>query len=115
MQTFYQVFGFVAAICAGIMILTIFFLIVNGIKSLSRSFDIVKLKGFIKDGKAVNVHLTNGTSIDGLRFVGFTKNESNIPYHLQHLLVLETATEERVLLRADRVAVIEEVADVARL
>jgi hypothetical protein len=59
---FYQTFGFVAAICAGIAILTVFFTAVGYFKRATRGFDVVKMKGFIKDGKLVNVYLSDGKS-----------------------------------------------------
>lgn len=49
MDTFYQVFGFVAAICIGIIALASFLGIVSFFKSKTRGFDVVKLKGFIKE------------------------------------------------------------------
>lgn len=93
-----------------------FFLIIEGVRKATRGFEVVKLKGFVRDDKIVNVHLINGKTIDGLRFVGCTsESDGKVPYPLQRLLVLETAREERVLLRADRVVIIEEVSGLARL
>ena len=72
MDTFYQVFGFVAAVSLGIIILTAFFTVIGYFKRVTRGFDIVKIKGFIKDGKLVNVYLSGGKSVLGVRFIGFT-------------------------------------------
>ena len=63
MDTFYQVFGFVAAICIGIIVLSAFFAAVGYFKSKTRGFDILKIKGFIKDGKLINVYLSARKSV----------------------------------------------------
>lgn len=116
MDTFYQVFGFVAALCLGIIILSVFFTAVGYFKRSTRGFDVVKLKGFIKDGKLTNVYLSGGKSVLGVRFVGFTDQNAGkggVPYQLSSMVVLETTKGARVLIRADSVRMIEEVEDVA--
>lgn len=112
MDLFYQTFGFVAAICAGIIILTLFFTAIGYFKNATRGFDFVRLKGFIKDGKLVNVYLSGGKSVLGVRLVGFTDQSSGkggVPYQLSHMVVLETVKGARVLVRSDVVRMIEEV------
>ena len=114
MDLFYQTFGFVAAICAGIIILTVFFTAISYFKRATRGFDVVKLKGFIKDGKRVNVYLSGGKSVLGVRLVGFTDQSAGkggVSYQLSHMVVLETAKGARVLVRSDAVRMIEEVED----
>jgi hypothetical protein len=114
MDTFYQVFGFVAALCVGIIILTVFFTAVGHFKRATRGFDVVKLKGFIKDGKFINVYLNGGKSVLGVRFVGFTDQSAGkggVPYQFSNMVVLETTKGARVLIRADSVRMIEEVED----
>jgi hypothetical protein len=85
MDTFYQVFGFVAAICIGIIALASFFGIVSFFKSKARGFDVVKLKGFIKDKKLINVYLSGGKSVLGVRFVGFTEQSVGKVSHISYL------------------------------
>jgi hypothetical protein len=117
MSLFYETFGFIAAICVGIIILTVFFLAVGYFRRATRGFDVVKLKGFIKDGKFVNVYLSGGKSVLGVRFVGFTDQSAGkgaVPYQLSSMVVLETAGGARVLIRSDAVRMIEEVEDAAR-
>ena len=117
MDTFYQVFGFVAALCIGVIILTVFFTGVGYFKRATREFDIVKLKGFIKDGKLINVYLSGGKSVLGVRLVGFTEQgagKGGVPYQFSSMVVLETAKGARVLIRADSVRMIEEIEDLAR-
>jgi hypothetical protein len=116
MDTFYQVFGFVAAICIGIIVLAAFFTVVGYFKRRTSSFDIVKMKRFIKDGRTVNVHLSSGRIFSGVRFVGFTDQSSakgGIPFSLSQMVVCETSKGARILFRAEAVRVIEEVDDVA--
>ncbi|MBC8094275.1 MAG: hypothetical protein H7Y43_00550 [Akkermansiaceae bacterium] len=116
MDTFYQVFGFVAAICIGIIVLTAFFTAIGYFKSKTRGFDILTLKGFIKDGKLINVYLSGGKSVLGVRFIGFTDQSAGkggVPYQLSSMVILETTKGSRVLIRADSVRMIEEVDDVA--
>ena len=111
MNLFNETFGFVAAICIGIIVLTVFFLAVGYFRRATRGFDVVKLKGFIKDGKLVNVHLSGGKSVLGVRFVGFTDQSAGkggVPYQLASMVVLETTKGARVLIRADAVRMIEE-------
>src|SRR2546426_10547803 len=91
MDTFYQVFGFVAALCAGIIILTVFFTAVSYFKRATRGFDVVKLKGFIKDGKLVNVYLSGGKSVHGGRFFGFTEpsgGKGGVPFPFSRMVGL---------------------------
>ena len=112
MDTFYQVFGFVAALCAGIIILTGFFTAVSYFKRATRGFEVVKMKGFIKDGRLINVHLSSGKTLLGVRFIGFTDQsvgKGGVPYQLASMVVLETATSARVYVRADSVRMFEEV------
>ena len=116
MDTFYQVFGFVAAICIGIIVLSAFFTAVGHFKSKTRGFDILKLKGFIKDGKLINVYLSGGKSVLGVRFIGFTDQSAGkggVPYQLSSMVILETTKGSRVFIRSDSVRMIEEVDDVA--
>ena len=116
MDTFYQVFGFVAAIGIGIIGLSAFFTAVGYFKSRTRGFDIVKMKGFIKGGRFVNVHLSSGMVYRGVRFVGFsdqTTAKGAVPYQLSQMVVCETAKGARIFFRPDAVRIIEEVEDVA--
>ena len=112
MELFYQTFGFVAAICAGIIILAVFFTAIGYFKRTTRGFDVVTLKGFVKDGKFVNIYLSGGKSVLGVRFVGITNQSSGkggVPYQLSNMVVLEKDTGARVLIRSDAVRMIEEV------
>ena len=110
-DTFFGLFGYIAAICCGIIILALFFTILNFIKGTIRGVRILKLEGFIKEGKLVNIHLRNNKTVSGVRFVGFTdaSGKNAIPYQLSSMLLLETPNGKRVFLRTDHVNMIEEI------
>jgi hypothetical protein len=115
MDTFYQVFGFVAAICIGIIVLTAFFTAVGYFKNKTRGFEIVKMKGFVKDGRLVNVHMSSGQVYQSLRFIGFSDQNSTkggVPFQLSQMVVCERQKGARVFFRPDSVRIIEEVEDV---
>lgn len=112
MESFSQVFGVVAAICAGIIILALFFSGFNFVKRRMRGFEIVKSSDFIKDGRLVNIHLTNDKQFTGLRFVGFTDQNSmklGVPHGLSQMIICENAEGSRLFFRAEEVRMIEEV------
>ncbi len=113
METLYQAFGFIAAVCIGIAVLTIFFTALGYLKRRWRGGDVVKMEGMVRDGRLVNVHLTGGRVLERKRLVGFTDEHSfkggDIPVQLSRLVVLEAADGARTLIRADAVRVIEEV------
>lgn len=112
METFYQVFGFVAAVVFGIIVLTTFFIIVDGFKRLLAGRDTVRMKPFINDGRIVNVHLSCGKVLHGVRVVGFTDQNTTrggVPYPLTQMVVCETAKGARLFFCAKAVRVIEEV------
>ncbi|MDB6057813.1 MAG: hypothetical protein JWO95_1657 [Verrucomicrobiales bacterium] len=116
MESFYQVFGVVAALCAGVVILAVFFTGVGYLKRRTRGFEIVKMKAFIKDGRLVNVHLSSGMVYRGVRFIGFSDQSSTkggVPFQLSQMVVCETVKGARVLFRPEAVRIIEEVEDVA--
>jgi len=76
----------------------------------------VKMKGFIKDGRLINVHLSSGKTLLGVRFIGFTDQSAGkggVPYQLASMVVLEAAKGARVYVRADSVRMFEEVEDAA--
>jgi len=112
MDIFYPVFGVVIAICLGIVVLAVFFTGIGYFKRRTASFNVVKLKRFIKNGRVVNVHLSSGRIFSGVKFVGFTDQSSTkggIPFSLSQMVVCETAKGARIFFRAEAVRVIEEV------
>jgi hypothetical protein len=117
MDTFYQIFGFVAALCAGIIILAVFFTALSYFKRVVRGPGVVTVSGFIRDGKLVCVQLTGGRALQRVRFIGFSEQSSAkggaIPYQLSSMAVFETEQGARILVRAESIRMIEEVANAA--
>jgi hypothetical protein len=110
---FYQTFGFIAAVCAGIIIIAMFFTALNFFKRLFRGNRTVTAKGFLREGKQINVYLTSGRTVQNVRFIGFTDPSSaksgGIPYQLSSMAVFESMRGTRTLVRADAIKMIEEV------
>ena len=117
MDTFYQVFGFVTALCAGVIILAVFFTALSYFKRAVRGPGVVAVRGFVREGKRVSVHLAAGRTLLRVQFVGFTDQSSAkggaIPSQLSSMAVFETEQGARILVRADSIRMIEEVADAA--
>jgi hypothetical protein len=117
MDTFYQVFGFVAALCAGIIILAVFFTAVGYFKTVVHGPGIKSVTGFVREGKSLNVHLSAGRTLERVRFIGFTGQSSakggGIPYQLSSMAVFETEQGARLLVRSDSIKMIEELANTA--
>ena len=115
MDTFYQTFGWVAALCSGIIILAVFFTALSYFRRVVSGPGVIAVKGFIRDGKWVCVQLTGGRALERVRFVGFAGQAAakggGIPYQLQGMAVFETAQGSRILVRADSIRLIEEVVD----
>lgn len=113
MDTFYQVFGFVAAFCAGIIILAVFFTALSYFKRAVHGPGLAIVRGFIRENKWVSVHLTGTRALQRVRFIGFSEQSSAkdgaIPYQLSSMAVFETEEGSRILVRADSIRVIEEV------
>jgi hypothetical protein len=107
-ETFSPVFGFVAAICIGIITLTVFFTLVGMFNRKVRGFEIVKTKKLFKEGKLVNITLNNGTVFRKVKFVGFTTHHPGAPSRLSQMLVCEKENGSKVFFQADTVRVIEE-------
>ncbi len=115
MDTFYDAFGIVAALCAGIIILAVFFSVVGYFKTALGGAGIVKLNGFVRDGKLTNLHLDSGQVWQGVRFVGVINQNSikggAIPYQFANIVVFESLQGARLWIRADAIKAIEELDD----
>jgi hypothetical protein len=111
-DAFVNAFAVVAALCFGIIIVSLFFMLLNYVNKAISGRKVVKLKGFIKDAALVNIHLIGGKTLEQMKFVGFTDGPSpkgNIPFQLRNRVVLENAKGLRILLKADSIKMIEEV------
>jgi hypothetical protein len=111
MDAFTNTFGGVAALCLGIIIVSVFFTLLSYANKAINGNKVVKLKGFIKDAALVTVHLVGGKALEQMKFVGFTDSPSakgNIPYQLRSMVVLENPKGLRIFIRADSIKMIEE-------
>jgi hypothetical protein len=101
----------IGAICIGIMVLAIFFKLLNAIQRRFSKTAIIKLKGIFTNSELLNVHLNGAKTVSHVRFVGFTDSNSmkGIPYQLNNMVVFETTDGKRVLLRAETIRMIEEI------
>lgn len=114
MESFYKTLGVVLALCIGVGALTLFFWMINFFKKATRKVEILKMKGFVTEGRNVNVHLNTGRIYRNIRFVGFTGKNSEkdaMPYQFSQMMVCETAKGAKVFIRTDAVRVIEEIED----
>ena len=115
MNTFYETFGFVAALCAGVIILAVFFTSLGYFKRAIHKSGIVPVSDFVRKNKWVSVQLRSGRTLPKVRFVGFTESSSAngaIPHQLSCMAVFESEQTARMLIRADSIAMIEEMSDV---
>lgn len=111
MELFGRVFGVVLAICAGVILLTLFSKLMNLVERPRRAI-VVRIDGLLNGGRMVNIHFANGKQISAVMLVGFTNEKSTkgmLPYQFIRMLVCETSTGSRMLIRPDAVRIIEEI------
>jgi hypothetical protein len=114
-NTFYEVFGVVAALCAGIIILGVFFTGLGYFRRTVGGSTVLRLKGFVREGKLINVDFGAGKSLHDVRFIGFTQGggKGGVPFALVGMLIFETTNGSRILVPSKSVRMIEEVGDVS--
>ncbi len=110
MNTFIEWMAPIAAICIGIIVLTIFFSLLGAIKDRYASVKYLKFKKVLKESDLVTVHLSSGKSVSGVRFVGFTDASSvkGVPYSLTNMALCETPEGRKYLIRADTIRMLEQ-------
>jgi hypothetical protein len=114
MDAFTNAFGVVAALCLGVMIMSVFFTLLGYVSKAVSGYKVVKLKGLLKDGDLVNIHLVGGKTLEHMKFIGFTDGpavKGNIPFQMRNMVVLESTKGLRLFLRADSVKMIEEIGE----
>ena len=111
-EIFLPTFGVVSAIAAGIMILTVFFMVTNRISRHLAPSGIIRLKGLLEERAPVDLVLENGERIPAVTLVGFTEsnpaNGQHVPYQLNHLAVFRKADGIRVFVRPESIKYMEE-------
>ncbi len=112
MDTFTNTFGGVAALCLGVIILAVFFSLLNLVNRLAGGNKLIKFRGLLKEAAWVNVHLIGGNTLTRMKFVGFTDPPSakgNVPFQLRNMVVLENEHGLRTLIKAETIRMIEEI------
>ena len=111
MNTFVETISILGPFVGAIMVLTVFFRLLGWVSGRSAaSVTRIAFKGILDERTRATVHLSNGTSFKGARFVGFTDSGSikgAFPYQLQGMVVLELPDGGRVLVLAKLIRMIE--------
>jgi len=109
MDIFIMWMGPIAAICIGIMVLTVFFKIIGYLGDRVSPVKHIKIKKLLSQSELVTAHLTSGDKIVNLKFIGFTDNTSvkGVPFELTNLVTFEKPDGTTVLVRANRIKMIE--------
>ena len=99
----------IAAVCIGIMVLTVFFRIIGYLGDKVSPVKHIKIKKLLSQSELVTAHLTSGDKIPNLKFIGFTDSTSvkGVPYELTNLVTFEKPDGSKMLVRANRIKVIE--------
>jgi hypothetical protein len=96
------------------MSLTLFFTVLGFLKRTIGGTSVLPGAGFVRSGKLVRVHLRDGHVTPKIRFIGFgdsnTKNAA-IPHQLSSMMVFETEAGARLMIRADSIKIVEEIAE----
>lgn len=112
MDVFHTAASIAAAIVGGIIVLGIFFAIMEKIGRIGSPHTlVVPHSAFLIEGSRVNLSLKHGERLEDLRFVGFTASgagDDKMPYELYKLAAFDTDRGTRVYIRAERIVLIEQ-------
>ena len=109
MEIFIMWMAPIAAICIGIMVLTVFFKFIGYIGDRVSPVKHIKIKKLLSQSELVTAHFTSGDRIPNLKFIGFTDSASvkGVPYELTNLVTFEKLDGSKMLVRANRIKLIE--------
>src|SRR5690606_34274816 len=109
MDIFIRRMGPIAAVCIGIMVLTVFFRIIGYLGDRVSPVKHIKIKKLLSQSERVTAHLTSGDKIPNLKFIGFTDSTSvkGVPFELTNLVNFEKPDGTTVLVRANRIKMLE--------
>jgi hypothetical protein len=111
MEQFGQTLGVVAPIVGAIMVLTVFFKVVGWMSGrFPASTTRIAFKGVLDARTRATVHLSNGTTLENVRFIGFTEAGSAkhpFPFELQGMVILEHPDGRRTMVPAKLIRMIE--------
>lgn len=103
--------AWIGTICGGIAALAIFFTLLGAVNRGFSRFQ--NLEGaFIGKGARISAHFVDGRNPADGTFIGFTPCDHKtavIPHQLLGMLIVEDERGRRVLIRSDRIRVIEEI------
>lgn len=112
MEKFAEFLGPILAATIGIMILAIFFKILNRIGKKADEPPLIKLKGFFKDAEFVDVHLSGSRVLEKVRLIGVSDashtGKGAFPYELSGMVVLEKENKKRLMIKAKSINMIVE-------
>lgn len=106
MNSFLEWFGPTLALSIGVMILAVFFNVLAAVKRAISPVKKITIKGFLKDHDRVTLQMKRDEAMEDVRIVGFldaTSAKGVLPYQLANMMVVETRSGERILLRAEDV------------
>lgn len=108
MHPFEQTISVVGPIVGAIIVLVLFAKLMSwlGSKGPKR----LAFKGILDEDTPATVHLTNGSTFENVRLVGFTDashQKGAFPYELHNLLILQHPDGKRTLIPAKNVRMIE--------
>ncbi|MBN2712771.1 MAG: hypothetical protein JXR97_10135 [Planctomycetes bacterium] len=109
--SFINIFAIVFAFALGIMILALFFKLLNYAKTKLYGFTIHKTNGFLTGSSTVTLHLNNGKSFENVKLIGVADRlikDAEMPYCLSNMLVFESADAQRYYIKADSIRIIQE-------
>lgn len=116
----FSTFG-VGILCAvlGIIVLALFFTVLNRITSGGAKPEAMAVRGVLKKDTWAKVHMIGGETFEKVRFVGFTNTQNiktHLPYDLNGMVILEDSEGKKFLVRAKaiRMIVIDPAADQRR-
>ena len=112
MEAFYETLGIIVAICIGIMILALFFTVLNAMKRKFSKPSVLKIEGFLNESKKVNLHMNRGQILKGVTFIGMVDHEQtkdNLPYQFVGMIIIENSENKRSMIKAETIRMIEEV------
>ena len=101
----------IGAVVVGIMVLTLFFIVINRItRMLESTPSRIAFKGVLNESTLATVRLIDGKVIENVRLVGFTdatRGKGNIPYQFNGMVILEHTDGRRTLMQAKSIRTIE--------
>lgn len=107
-ETISIVGAFAVAFVGVVVALTLFYRGLSWLSGDARPEEI-RVRGVLKKGTRVTVHMSGSKTFENVRFLGFTSQsmKTNLPFELAGMVVLEDANQTRFLIRAKDIRQIE--------